>query len=120
MRFRRNGYKVPVRSRIAVQRRSRLSRTRQLQHAVRQIEADRGPRIRSRGKEQIACPAREIEDTVVSRHGGKVDQPLFPASVLAIREKPGDEVVAVGNGRKQPPYVEAFTFRGGDGRAEGQ
>ena len=120
MRFRRNGYKVPVRSRIAVQRRSRLSRTRQLQHPVRQIEADRGPRIRSRGKEQIACPAREIENTVVRSHGGKADQALFPAAVLAIRKKPGDEVVAVGDGGKEPPHIEAFAFRGGEGRTKRQ
>ena len=86
----------------------------QLQHAVRQIEANRRPRIRLRGKEQIACPTSKIEDTVVRAHAGKADQPLLSVSVLAIRKKRCNEIVTVDDGGKQPPYVAAFTLRSGD------
>jgi hypothetical protein len=96
------------------------SRSRKLQHAVRDVEANRRTGAFAGRKEQISCATRDVEDAVRRTRRGQIDEALFPAPILAIREKSGDEVVAVGDGRKQPAHVPAFAFAGGDGRAKRQ
>ncbi len=45
---------------------------------------------------------------------------LLPAPVLSVGEKPCDEVVAVGDGGKEPPHVAALAVGRGEARAKRQ
>jgi hypothetical protein len=82
---------------------------------MRDIEPDGESRGSGHRAHQIAGPACEIEDAIVSVDPGKSDEPPFPAAVLSVRECPGDEVVAIGNGGEQSPDVLLFADRRGEG-----
>jgi hypothetical protein len=82
---------------------------------MRHVEPYREPRGSGDRAHQVTGPAGEIEDAIVGLDPRKTDQPPFPASILAIRERARDEVVAVGVGGEQSPDVLLFTGRRGEG-----
>jgi hypothetical protein len=59
-------------------------RTGKLQHAVRNIQADGGAGALGRGKQQVSSPTRNVEDPIGGTGCGQVEQPPFPAPVLAV------------------------------------
>ena len=64
--------------------------------------------------DEVAGSAREIEHAIGRLQRGELNQPPLPAAILSVGKKPGDEVVAVGDGGKQLADVAPFAFRRGD------
>jgi hypothetical protein len=81
---------------------------------MRHIETNRLRHLRSCREHDVAGSAREIEQAIGWLQARKSDQPLLPASILTVGKKSGDEVVAVGDGGKQPPDVSLFALRSRD------
>src|SRR5688500_9153080 len=71
---------------------SRSTALRQLQHAVRDIETNGLLHLRSRGEDDVARPARKIEDAIGRFQARELNQPPLPVSILAVRKKSGDEI----------------------------
>ena len=74
------------------------------------VETDAGPRRRNRREQQIAGPAREIEHAIGLAKIGELDDLPLPPPVLTVRQKAGDEIVAVGDGREQAPDVATLAL----------
>ncbi len=86
-------------------------RIRQLDHAGRDVEPD-DRRTGTGGFEgDVAGSAREIEDAIVGVNPRLLDEQTLPGAVAPERQKPGNEVVAIGDGREQRPDVAPFLFR---------
>ena len=56
----------------------------ELQHAVREVEADHTRGANSGGKREVSGAAREVENAITRRNRGALDQPRFPAAVLPV------------------------------------
>src|SRR6266545_7969461 len=85
---------------------------------MREVEADRRARAGRSSKQEISRATREIQYAIGRRQPRPVDEPPLPPPVLSIGEKARDEVVAIRDGRKEPPNVPLFAFGCGDRRSE--
>jgi hypothetical protein len=91
----------------------------QLNHAPRQVESHGSPGTGAlRREEDVAGTAGKIEHPVGRPDGGELHQPPLPPAILAVRQQPRDEVVAIRDGGEQPPDVLLFAFGSGDGIAQ--
>ena len=59
----------------------------------------------------VAGSAREIEDAIGGVNPRLPDEQTLPGAVAPERQKPGNEIVAIGDGREQRPDVAPFLFR---------
>ena len=75
---------------------------------VRTITAQR------EGKRDVAGASGEIENRGAWRRPREIEQPAFPAAVLAVGQGDRDEVVAIGDRRKQRADVVSLPLGGGD------
>ena len=51
---------------------------------------------------------RQIENAISRPQIGQREESLLPSAILAVREEPGDEVVAIGNRREERSNVSLF------------
>ena len=77
---------------------------------MRHIQTNGLLHMRRGGKGDVAGAAGEIEDPIRQLKARELNQPPFPAPILPIREKAGDEVVAVRDGGEQPADVSLLAF----------
>ena len=85
---------------------------RKLQHPMRDVESDGARNLRRCREHDVARSAREIEHAIGRLEARELNQPPLPAAILSVGEKPGNEVVAVSDGGKQPPDVTLFAVSG--------
>ena len=77
----------------------------EVDHARRQVQADHPGAARRRLEGEVAGAAGQVEDAFARRDRGGGDQAALPVLIAAVRQQPRDQVVAVGDGRKQPRDV---------------
>jgi hypothetical protein len=98
----------------AFRRKIHISLLRQLQHSMRDVEADGELDVRRCRGHDVTGSAREIEHAVGRLQAGEVNQTPLPTAILSVGEKPCNEVVAVSDGGKQPPDVALLAVSGRD------
>ena len=78
------------------------------------VQADHEVRGRGGGEDQITGTAGQIQYSIARRDRRQPDEAALPAAVLSVRKKPRDEIVAIGDGGKEPANVAALAFSGGE------
>ena len=74
----------------------------------------------SGGQQQVHGATGEVENAIRWTGRSEIDQTAFPASILSVREKSGDEIVTVGDCGEKLPNVAALAFGCGDRRSKRQ
>ena len=93
--------------------RRRLAR-RDLDHPRRDVEPDDRRAARVSLERDVAGAAREIEDAIALLQRRLPHQPPFPRAIAAERQHDGDEVVAIGDGRKERADVAPLLLGAGE------
>ena len=92
----------------------------QLQHPMRDVEADGALHVRGDRRDDVARATGQLEHAIGRLEARELNQAPLPAPILSVGEKPCNEVVAVSDGGKQPPDVLLLTLRCGDAASESQ
>ena len=100
-------------SRLARGARSALRFASSIIRSVMSRPTTRAP-VAGERKRDVARAGRQIERARAGRRRGQRDQPPLPAPILAVGQRHGDEIVAVGDRRKQRAHIAALALRRGD------
>ena len=88
--------------------------SRELNHPVSDIKPDDACATCRGGEGDVARAGGQVEDAVAGANRRESNQPPLPPPILPVRQRDGDEIVAIRDCRKQRAHVGAFAMRSGE------
>ncbi len=83
-------------------------------HPLRHIQPHDIGAARRQRERDVPGAGGQIENPQIAPRLSQIDQAPFPSAVLTVGQRDGNEIIAVGNRRKERTHVPALAVRGGD------